>query len=196
LKLRLFKFGVPLVLGIAVLVYGMLHRMEHPTVPASPPPEIVASVHTAEVNPPISVRELLHNLSEHSGPIRSGSFKGYTRLQSTEPLRLKLNWDSTNLRLEWHGRGGENVWQAKDLGVFQFKEDPASLVLRLPDNSILFLKYEAAKSLTAYPQSLQVFTGWHVDKRNASKIVMIEDVQNGWPRADSLKEIWPEDLPY
>ncbi len=196
MKFRLIKFGVPLAFGLAVLVYGMLYRIQNPTPPPPSQPEVVAIEETA-VQPPVSVRELLHNLSEHRGPIRSGSFKGYTNLQSADPLKLKLNWDSADLRLEWQSRAGSsNIWSSQELGLFQFKQDPQSLVIRLPDKSFLYMKYEAEKILTAYPQSLKVFTGWHVRDRRASKVVMIEDLQSGWPRAESLKEIWPEDLPY
>lgn len=198
MNFRLIKFGVPLVFGLAVLVYGMLYRVRHPT-PALPSPSTVelATEENFPVGPPVSIRELQHNLNEYSGPIRSGSFKGYRNLRSADPLKIKLNWNEVSLRLEWHVRGGGvKIWDLDDLGLFQFKKDLLSLVLRLPDQSLIYLKFEHAKILTAYPQSLQVFSGWHVKDRRAVKIVMIEDVQTGWPRADSLKDAWPGDLPY
>lgn len=147
---------------------------------------------------PVSARELLNNLTEIPQPPKTGTFKGFTGLPGQDLRRMRFEATPDHVKVSLQGRAGSVLdEEKKDLKLYRFKEDQASLVVRLPDASFVFLKNEEGRILESYPQALRLMTGWRIKaNKKVAKIVLIEDVHPSWPRPESLKEALPPDLPY
>jgi hypothetical protein len=157
----------------------------------------------AEHPMPLSTRELLNNLTPYAAPAdveMMTEYKGYSHLEGRDPLRFYINFPVGKFRMNRQTRAGkEQSWDSADLQLFHFKGDPNSLVLRLPDKTIIFLKYTPQLALAAYPQTLRAWVGWVIrpqTRAKPAKIVLVENVNPDWPRALSLKEAMPQDLHY
>lgn len=167
-------------------------------------PEITPPMAAPEVKKhplPVSARELINNLNvvEKTPDLKPQIFKGYSSLQSPDPLELQLVFAPGDLTVSLKKRGGAKFdFGLKDLELFRFKDDPASVVIRLPDKTFIYLNWEPMRTLQSYPQPLDVMAGWMIkpDGKNVSKIVLIEEVHPSWPRPESLKEALPPDLPF
>lgn len=142
---------------------------------------------------PVSVRELLANLTDYAEPLGlvTTAFKGYASMASANPMQLRVDRAPGQLKIFLRGR------EQKDPMLFQFKGDPDSLVARFVDMTFIYLKTEPNRTLQSYPQPLTVLSGWLIKpNKKTAKIVLIEEYHPSWPRVESLKEALPPDLPY
>ena len=178
-------------------------------------PELLASM--TGYKPPMLPKAVPGQGDDGDGDVLTG-FRGYSQsadgtLRKAQLDRYIGEGERFDLALE-DERGGEmRTWSASlpdddapsTMQVMNCSDDPYGLVLILPDQRFLYLKFHGQMPVAGLERPTRTLIGWIIstDRTRATKVALVdapvgneEDSETGrWPQPESIRSILPRDLP-
>jgi hypothetical protein len=167
---------------------------------------------------PTSVAELLKNLTEFKEPVLPEvmpapddafdgdvltMFRGYYEAEqgALRKIQVLRYTRAIEVVLQEPGKKPE-MWSDVNgqLGKKNFKGDPYSLVLSLPDRRTIYLKFHSRIPVPKVDDPVRALTGWLISDKGSFRLALIdaggrEDREVIWPERESVVPILPAPLP-
>lgn len=149
------------------------------------------------------------------GDVLTGPMRGYYEITGGGLKRIQVARDTGGISVSLEEANGEyHEWQTEEhkLKLKNFNNDPYSLVIILPDNRMIYLKFHARIRYPGVDYRVRGMTGWILsnsgETSRASRTAVVGDLggelavfgqaqSDGtqWPSIDDINRILPENLP-
>lgn len=158
---------------------------------------------------PNSIVDLEQRLTKFAEPMLSGNeaidgsvtsyFRGFFQAPDSSFQKVMLFRHSKGVELSIEGTNGTYAeWssQSGQIKLFNFNNDPYSLVIKTPDSRTVYLKYHDTKLVDGYVHGTRAYIGWVIGADKESLPVVVIDAWEGeWPELELIKAAMPQPLP-